>query len=368
MTSEYIEWVKTRPRSRFNLGTSGVADYPLAELIAVTGGALRLEDLELSGPSFYGYEPLEQALAAKCGVPAECIVAATGTSMANHLVLAATLSPGDEVLIEQPAYDPLLETARYLGAKVTRFERRFEPGSGDGFRVDPLAVERALTPRTRLIVITNLHNPSGALTGEDALRQVGEMAGSVGADVLVDEVYLEMDYTRSTRSAFFLGDHFIVTSSLTKAYGLSGLRCGWIMARPELAKALWRLNDLYGVIPAHVAERLSVVALKHLDRIAARARALLETNRALLDRFVDSRRDLEAMRPPFGTIVFPRLVRGSVGDLCALLRDEFETTLTPGRFFEMPKHFRMGIGCDTAPLAASLERLGAALDRLAKRT
>ena len=363
MNSEYIEWVKTRPRTRFNLGTSGVTDTSLADLIAATGGALRLDDLELNGPDFYGYEPLQRALAAKCRVPPECIVAATGTSMANHLVMAATLEPGDEVVIEQPAYDALLDAALYLGAEVKRFERRFD----DGFRVDPRAVERAVTPRTRLIVITNLHNPTGALTGEDVLREIGEMARSVGASVLVDEVYLEMDYSRRTRSAFELGPQFIVTGSLTKAYGLSGLRCGWIIARPELARAIWRLNDLFGVIPAHVAERLSVVALRHLDLIAARARALLETNRAMVDRFLDSRPDLEAVRPPFGTLFFPRLVSGRVDELCALLDDEFDTTLTPGRFFEMPQHFRLGIGCETASLAGALERLSAGLDKLAAR-
>jgi aspartate/methionine/tyrosine aminotransferase len=364
MTSEYLEWVKTRPQTRFSLATSGVADYSLAELIAATGGALRLEDLELSGPSFYGYEPLERALAAKCRVAPECVVAATGTSMANHLVMAATLEPGDEVLIEQPVYDPILAVARYFGATIKRFERRFE----DRFRIDPHSIERALTPRTRLIALTNLHNPSGALTGQDVLRQVGELAGSVGAHVLVDEVYLEMDYARATPSAFELGGKFIVTGSLTKAYGLSGLRCGWILAEPDLACRMWRLNDLYGVIPAHVAERLSVVALKHLDQIAARARTLLETNRAMLDRFLDSRRDLEAVRPPFGTLLFPWLVHGSVDELCALLRDEFETTLPPGRFFEMTQHFRLGIGCATASLEEGLKRLGAALDKLASKS
>jgi len=361
MHSEYLEWVKTRPQTSFSLATSGVADYPLAELIAATGGALRLEDLELSGPSFYGYEPLEQALAAKCRVAPECIVAATGTSMANHLMMAATLEPGDEVLIEQPAYDPLPAVARYYGATVKRFPRPFE----DGFEIDPRAIERALTPRTRLIALTNLHNPSGVLTRQDVLREIGEMAKSVGAHVLVDEVYLEMDYARRTPSASGLGGQFIVTGSLTKAYGLSGLRCGWILAAPDLTRRMWRLNDLYGVIPAHVAERLSVVALKHLDRIAARAHALLEKNRALLDRFLDSRQDLEAVRPLFGTLAFPRLARGNVDELCALLRDEFETTLPPGRFFEMPQHFRLGIGCATASLDEGLKRLGAALDKLA---
>jgi len=350
--SEYMEWAKTRSHARFNLATSGVASYPLAEL------AVQLEDLELTGPSFYGYEPLQGALATKCAAPVECVVAATGTSMANHLAMAAMLEPGDEVLIEQPTYELLVTTARYLGADMRRFARRFE----DGFRIDPGEIKRALTPRTRLIVLTNLHNPSGALTDDNTLRAIGELAGSVGARVLVDEVYLEASFGRVARSAFHLGEQFIVTSSLTKAYGLNGLRCGWVLATPQLAQAMWRLNDLFGVIPAHLAERLSVVALAQLDRIAARARTLIETNRALLDRFLDSRDDLEAVRPPFGTIVFPRLLRGSVDALSTLLRERFETTVVPGRFFEMAGHFRIGIGGNSTALAVGLDRLGAALD------
>src|SRR5262245_3661256 len=109
-SSDYIEWAKTRSQARFNLATSGVLYYPIAELPAA------LEDIELSGSSWYGYEPLQQALAEKCGVSTENVVAAIGTSMANHLAMAAILEPGDEALIERPAYDPLVATASYLGA------------------------------------------------------------------------------------------------------------------------------------------------------------------------------------------------------------------------------------------------------------
>ena len=355
MHSAYMEWAKTRSHARFDLATSGVANYPLAEL------PVRLEDLELSGPSYYGYEPLQRRLAAKCGVPAECVVAATGTSMANHLALAATLEPGDDVLIEHPTYEPLVSTARYLGAEVRRFSRRFE----DGFRLDPHNLERNLTPRTRLIVVTNSHNPSSVLTEEKTLQQVGEIARSVGARVLVDEVYLDATFSRTTHSAFHLGQHFLATSSLTKVYGLSGLRCGWVLAAPELATRMWRLNDLFGVIPAHPAERLSVIALDHLGRIAVRAFRLLETNRRLLERFLDSRGDLRAVRPECGTTAFPRLLRGNVETLCVLLREKYETSVVPGKFFEMPEHFRIGMGGEPPDLAAGLERLGAALDELA---
>lgn len=352
--SKYIEWAKTRSQARFNLATSGVMNYPMAEL------KVRLEDIELSGPSWYGYEPLQQALAAKCGVATDNVVAAIGTSMANFLAMATILTAGDEVVIEHPAYDPLVSIAYYLGAEVKRFERRFE----EGFRVDPSAVEHAVTSRTRLIVMTNMHNPSSALVDADTLREVGEIAHQAGARVMVDEVYLEALFDQARPHAFHLGNQFITTSSLTKAYGLSGLRCGWILAEPSLARRIWRLNDLFGNIPAHPAERLSVIALANLDAIRDRARSLLDRNRKLLDQFLDSRDDLETVRPPFGTVVFPRVKQARVDELSSLLREKYETSVVPGEFFEMPDHIRLGIGCDSEMLEGGLKRLGSALDEL----
>jgi aspartate/methionine/tyrosine aminotransferase len=355
-SSEYMLWAKTRSQSRFNLATSGVVNFPLADLPVLP------EDLELSGPSLYGYAPLQAALADKCGVPAECVVHATGTSMANHLVMAALLDPGDEVLIEAPAYEPLLAAAHYLGADVKRFTRRAE----DNFAVRPSEVERSLSPRTRLVVLTNLHNPSSAHTDEDTLRQIGAMARGVGARVLVDEVYLDALFERAPPTAFHLGAEFVVTSSLTKVYGLSGLRCGWILAEPGLAQRLWRLNDLFGVIPAHPAERLSVAALRNLDPIAARSRALLQTNTQLLNSFLRTRADLEYFEHHSGTVSFPRFTGGDVDDLCRLLSEKYETSVVPGRFFDMPSHMRIGISCDTEMLRGGLERLDAALDEFKK--
>ena len=358
MMSPYMEWAKTHAAARYTLASSGVASFPLADLIALSG--LRLQDLELTSPTGYGYQPLQQALAKKAGVPAECVVAAAGTSMANHLAMAASFEPGDEVLIEWPTYELLLTTAEYLGAKITRFTRRFE----DGFRLDPGEVERALTPRTRLVVLTNLHNPSSALAEDDTLRQVGELAKHAGARVLVDEVYLEACYASAWRSAVHLGHQFIVTGSLTKAYGLSGLRCGWILAEPGLARAMWRLNDFYGVNAAHPAERLSVIALAHLPEIAARYRTLLETNRSIVHKFLDARQDLQVAKQPYGTVLFPRLRKGSVETLCQLLRQKYETSVVPGSFFEAPEHFRMYLAAEPSVLEEGLKRLGTALEEI----
>ncbi len=228
----------------------------------------------------------------------------------------------------------------------------------------PEEVERNITARTRLIVLTNMHNPTGVLITEETLRGIGELAKRTGARVLVDEVYLEALFAKRPATAFTLGPEFVTTSSLTKAFGLSGIRCGWIVAEPELAQRIWRLNDLFGVMPAHPAERLSVIALDQLGEIGARAEALLEKNRALVYDFLDTRADLEAVRPEFGTIVFPRLKRGSVDSLCRMLREKYQTSVVPGSFFELPNHFRLGFGNDSEMLKEGLVRLGAALDRV----
>jgi aspartate/methionine/tyrosine aminotransferase len=355
MSSPYMNWAKTTFRAKlpYSLTNSGVYNVSLQEL------DVSLADMEISGDSYYGYPPLMSALARYCGVEESCIVAATGASGANHLAMAALIEPGDEVLIETPAYDPIVRAASNLGAVVRRFPRRSE----QDFRLDPEAVQAALTPRTRLIVITNLHNPSSALAGGQELRAVGETARANGTRVLVDEVYLPSMFERAPGTSFHLGRQFVVTSSLTKAYGLSGLRCGWILAEPELAERMWRLNDLFGVVPAHSAERLSCLALAQIDRIVARSRALLDTNRPLVHAFLKSRADLAGGLMEAGTVSFPRLLHGSVETLLELARAR-GVAVAPGSFFEAPDHFRMGFGCPTDILKGGLECLSDALDDL----
>jgi aspartate/methionine/tyrosine aminotransferase len=127
---------------------------------------------------------------------------------------------------------------------------------------------------------------------------------------------------------------------------------------------MWLLNDIFAPTPVHVGERLSVLALQQIEEIAGRAHSLLDRNRRLLNQFLDTREDLETIRPEFGTIMFPRLKSGSVDRLCELLREKYETSIVPGRFFEMPGHFRIGFGGDSESLEQGLERLGAALDQI----
>jgi hypothetical protein len=355
--SAYIEWAKLRSAAKYNLAASDVLHFPLSEL------PIRIEDLEITGSSGYGYQPLLERLSSKANVPVENIVQAQGTSMANHLAMAALIEPGDEVLIEEPSYQAVVSTAEYLGAKVRRFPRKFE----SGFQLDPREVERCVSPRTRLIVVTNLHNPTGVRAPDPVIRIVGEIARSLGAHVLVDEVYLEACFDSPWQTAFLLGQNFVATGSLTKAYGLSGLRCGWIYAAKPLAERMWRLNDLFGVMAAHPAEMISVIALDNLAKIAARSKKLLETNRAFLKDFLGSRKDLLTIRPEAGSIVFPQLARGHADAFCQLLLEKYETSVVPGRFFDAPEHFRMGVGGETEMVREGLSRVAAALDELSAK-
>jgi aspartate/methionine/tyrosine aminotransferase len=350
--SDYMHWAKTQSRAKFNLATSGVGWFPLREL------PVTIEQLEINGDSAYGYAPLQQAVAKKCGVDPDCVVAAAGTSMANHLAMATLIDPGDEVVIEQPTYELLTATLLYLGAVLKQFPRTEE----SGYALDPVQVRRALTPKTKLIVLTNLHNPSSVLTPDSVLREIGDLARSAGARVLVDEVYLDAVYVDTPRTSYHLGPEFIVTNSLTKVYGLSGLRCGWILAEPDLARAMWRLNDLYASIPTHPGELLSVVAFEHLDHIREHARKIVEADRVLLQEFLAAQKALSTPRIKFGTTAIVRLTSGDADDFLARLRTEYETSAVPGHFFGLTNHFRIGMGVNTAMFREGLQRIARVLE------
>ena len=353
MQSDYMHWAKFNAPVRFALTASEVPHFRLDSLPITIG------DLDLDGASHPRYAPLRDAIARRYGVNSNQVVTADGTSMANFLAMAALISPGDEVLIERPTYEPLLGVASFLGANIKRFDRC----ANNGFGVDLDQIESAVSDATRLIILTNLHNPSSALIDEEELRALGAIAKRSNALLLIDEVYID-SAVPPRRSAVHLGPEFVCTNSLTKVYGLSGLRCGWVLASPELAERLWRLNDLFGVNQAHPAERLACIAFDQIDKVIGDTPAMLARNRDLFNRFAASRHDLTCMPAEHGITVFPRWAGGDTHRLDALLRERYETAIVAGRWFEMPDHFRLGLGLPTALLEQALDRLGSALDEI----
>jgi aspartate/methionine/tyrosine aminotransferase len=337
MRSAYMEWVKTQTAGvKFNLAISGLMSYALSDL------EVDFSTFGLSGAGAYGYPPLKAAIALKEGVAEDCVTTALGTSGANWLAMAATIEPGDEVVMEYPGYPLLWETAEYLGANIKFVER--------------LNIKDAITPKTRLIVLTNLHNPTCAFTTDADLKAIGIAAQKIGARVLVDEVYLDLLGDRKPKSAFHLGEPFISTNSLTKVYGLSGLRCGWVLADPELTRKMQLLNDLFGVNNPYVTDQISCVALAKLPQIAAWSRALLARNTALVNEFLAATPEFISEPLQAGTVIFPR-VEFPVEDFCAFLREKYETVVTPGHFFGAPNHMRIAVSGDPSLFAEAINRL-----------
>lgn len=350
--SAYMEFAKLRAKTKHNLATSGMAGFPLAEL------GVNIDQLEINGPDGYGYTPLRRAIARRYRVPMECVVPAAGASMANYFALAACAELGDEVLIEQPTYALLLDTAHYLGLEIKRFQR--PPATG--YQVDLADLESQISPRTKLIVLCNLHNPSGALTPQSTLGEIGRMAKKVEASVIVDEVYLEMLWQSRPHSGFHVDpDTFISTNSLTKAYGLSGIRCGWVLARPEITERIRHIHDLHAAGNAFPAEVLGLVALEKLESIAAMQKARLDENRKLLRQALASQSGLDYFWPEHGTIVFPWLTKGNSEAFCERLLKEYELSVVPGKFFEDPHRIRIGVGGITETVGPALEQLQRAL-------
>lgn len=347
MQSDYMHWAKFKPPVRYALTSSEVPHFRMDSF------GVSIADLDMDGASHPRYAPLRECIAERYGVAVDQVVAADGTSMANFLAMATLIEAGDEVLVEYPTYSLLLEAASFLRADVRRFERK----AADAFRLDPAIVEAAMSDRTKLIVLTNLHNPSGALAEEAELRAVGKL----GARVLVDEVYLD---AASRPSGVHLCPSFVCTNSLTKVYGLSGLRCGWILTEPELAERMWRLNDLFGVNQAHQAERLACIAFDRIDEVIGDTSAMLQRNRNLYNVFLAGRDDLDCAPAEFGITSFPRWTGGDTERLAAHLRERYDTAVVPGRWFEMADHFRLGFGLPNDDFTEGLSRLGHALDDL----
>lgn len=352
----YVAWARTRPAPRYDLAASDLLPVTAAEWPAM------LDVQPETDPNSGALDAdLSAAIAAHCGVPADHVVTAVGSSGANFLALAALVRPGDAVLVEDPGYAPLSVAARLFGAEVIALPRPFSRR----YPVEPEAIAAAITARTRLVVLTRPHNPTGAVIDGPTLEAIAEIAGRARVHVLVDEVYLDTLDGVSVSPAALVSERFISTSSLTKAYGLAGLRCGWALAAPGIAARMRAARDVVAPAPAR-SRRLALRAFADLGLLADRARRIVVSNRIRVQRTFAGRDDVAWVVPAGGTVSFPRLLRvADVDRFIDRLLVEHHTAVVPGRFFGHPQHLRVAFGMGAEELARGLDAVAAALDAAA---
>ena len=347
-TIEFIEWMKTKGQAEVNLTRSSVWNFSLKDL------DVKREELEIYGPNDYGYPPLLEAIASRYKVKEENVVTAVGSSHAIFLVCAALVERGDEVLIETPVYEPLLAVPRAFDAVISRFERRYD----DGYQIDLEKFASLLSPKTKLVILTNLHNPSGALLSRQDLKDLVGIAHKRGTWVLIDEIYLEFLEGMESETSFSLEENIIVISSLTKVFGLGGLRCGWILAPSELAKRMRRIIDYINVDGVFIGEQISAEIFGQIDSIRERNKEVLERNMSMIANFIREEGKLSWIEPAGGVVCFPKVEAELSGiELASLLLEKYETSVVPGSFFEEPQHFRIGFGVKPDTLTRGLENI-----------
>jgi aspartate/methionine/tyrosine aminotransferase len=352
--SDYLTWAKKYHHcAAYNLASSGVtrpAEYELS---------LGKDVLDLSGDHEEGWAPFIEQVARRYGVSVENVVPAPSASMANHLVCALLLEPGDEVLVEHPVYEPLHALPRFFHAEVRFFDRRRE----DAHALDMSILDSCLTERTRLVICSNLHNPTARLAPRSELERLAESAEANDFHVLIDEVYLEWLIDEGEQTAARLGPRMVTTSSLTKAFGLDALRAGWILADAEIAERLRRMIDLFYVKMPLPIERMAAHAVGQAPALLAPLKDQIAANKILVADFITSRADISWNPPDAGPVAFVELKKGSVDTLETRLRAA-DTLIAPGRFFGVPNSFRLGFGMKEEILREGLLRLDAALDKL----
>jgi hypothetical protein len=353
----YLLWAKTRQPAAIDLAGSNMLHCSLDELPGVR------DAVDITAPNDNGYGPLLESIAAHYGVTPDRIITATGCSGANFIAVAALVGAGDHVLVEQPSYDPLIGACLLMGARVERFARRFE----DRWQFDVDDVRNRITTATKLVIVTSPHNPSGVAIERERLEALGQAAARVGAFVLVDEVYLDAangiaQSTERGAAAATLNGPFLSTSSLTKSYGLAGLRCGWIVCPPGLDQRFRRTRDVVDNAASAPADRLAALAFTHLPALADRARRILGSNTERARAFFAAHPELEIAAPPGTSVVFPRLAGVSDADpFAAHVLDQFGVALAPGRFFDAPGHFRISLAGRADALERGLSLVGEAL-------
>jgi len=357
-------------RVRFNLSESGVHPLTAAELLALAG-----EDAEtvLRVPLGYsqsnGTEALRAAIAALYpGASAADVTVTNGSAESNYAICWHLLRPGDRVALMLPNYMQTWGLAHAFEADLRPFRLR----EALGWQPDPDEVTAAIGPGTRLVVVTNPNNPTGAVLGAEAMRHIVARAEAAGAWILADEVYQGAERAGPPTPSFWgASERVIVVNGLSKAYGLPGLRLGWCVAPQPLPEELWSRKDYTTIGPGAMSDALATLALRPevRERILGRTRRIIGANWEVLAAWYASMGGEFTSRPPdAGAISYARYradVNSSV--LAERLRRDHDVLVVPGDQFEMDRYIRFGFGPPRADLEAALGRVADAFHREAER-
>jgi len=307
-----------------------------------------------------GNPHLLAALAARYGVDEQCILPTTGVCNGVAQVLAALVSPGDHVLVETPGFDVLADLARRAGAEVELLPRQ-----GATFDIDPDALRARLKLNTKLVIVTNLHNPSGHHLGAERLKALAAVAATCGAYVLVDEVYADFAAALGDPPAARLAPNLISINSLTKVFGLFSLRCGWIVTTRSLALRIANASAGREFGVSKLTHAIAALVLESPAPFEAHWRAVLDASRPIVETHLAAMRAddlLDGDLPPYGCISFPRVVgHADTRRLAETLWRDHEIVTAPGEFFGLAGHMRLGFGVSAPTIDRGLARLHEAL-------
>ena len=350
-------------RVDFNLSESGVHPLRVEELLRSAEEREALLGQALVYTQSNGSPELRDRIAALYpGATREHVEVTNGGSEANYVSLWNLVEPGDEVVMMVPNYMQPWGLARGFGGIVRPWPLRERAAEPRRWEPDLEELERLVSPRTKLILLCNPNNPTGARLTEDELTQVCAVAARHGAWVLSDEIYRGAERDgRETASVWGRYDRAIVTSGLSKAYGLPGLRIGWIVGPPALVASLWSYHDYTTIAPGALSDHLARVALEPERRagLVARARRIVQENYPVVRDWLADRGDrFDHIPPEAGAIVYVRYQHGiNSTELVDRLSIEKSVLIVPGDHFHMDGYLRIGFGSETAYLRDGLDRL-----------
>jgi aspartate/methionine/tyrosine aminotransferase len=295
------------------------------------------------------------ALAKRYNVPESHIITTSAATTAIAVVYKAYLQAGDHILVETPRFDLLATTALAMNVEVEDFLR-----SGDGFDIDIDALEARIRPGTKLIVVSDLHNPSGALLPPATMRALAALADKYGLKVVIDEVYGEYAEAARPHSAVHYSPDFIAINSLTKIYGLSSLRCGWILATPTTLSPIRDIAGRYDFTTSNLSHAVAAIVLEDSDRFDDyRRKVMAQTRPVMALAFEKWRADglVEGQMPQYGCIMFPKLIGiENTHHFSDWLAYNYNVRVAPGEYFGAPDCVRIGFAKDVEGMTAAFER------------